>query len=700
MNVKKTRPGGRTGTVHRGALPFALATGMAATGLVVLAPTATAAVPPAPAAATTTAAAPAASVTGWTRVAKKHPDTTYWKSADALRAGNEGGREGLSRSFLQIDTAALKGAQVTGATLRLRGTASATCTAKPVELWSTGAVTAGTSWRVQPAKGARLATVTASRGAGPGCPAGELAFDVTALLKDAAAAGRTAVTVGLYAADENDTSAWKRFDPKSVALQTAVTAAPTVSALATAPATPCTGGLIGNTQISLSATVDGPDPGGLSAEFQVFAAGSATPLRSMTIPAAKGRPATWPVADADLPSGAYTWHARATDAAGQTSAWSPACAFSVDRTRPAAPPVISSPEFPDGAQGQPAHTGAARTPGTFTFATGGVEDLAEIVYWSDSDAVRRTVAPGGSATITPLGTGPQRVYAYGVDKAGNRSDTAEYLFYAVRATHPDVAGDLNGDGHRDLWTLAADGRLQFRAGKGDGTFAAPVDAGVTLNPAAQIVAGGDWGQDGYNDLVVLEPGPAGARQLWVYPNTGLGAVAPADRMEVSAFDSADDHWAGAQQLVSAGDVDGDGLADLLVREGGRLWTYRAAPMGYLDAPVSVGGAGWDAYTVVSPGDTDGDGAGDLWLREDATGDLLTVAGAKGADGRQDVTAWGSAAKVRAGSGFGRAAHPVLGSAGDVTGDGFADLWATGPDGTAVLFRGTATGVDPTPVPLG
>ncbi|MFG2616339.1 FG-GAP-like repeat-containing protein [Streptomyces sp. NPDC048507] len=693
MNVKKTRPGGRTGAVHRRALPFALAAGMAATGLAVLAPTA--------AAAPATAATSAVSVTGWTRVAKKHPDTTYWKSAEALRAGNEGGREGLSRSFLQIDTAALAGARVTGATLRLRGTASATCAAEPVELWSTGAVTARTSWNKQPAKVTRLATVTASRGAGPGCPAGDLAFDVTALLRDAAAAGRTAVTVGLYAADEKDTSAWKRFDPKSAALQTTVAVPPTVSGLGTDPATPCTGGLIGNTRIGLSATVDGPDTGALAAEFQVFAAGSATPPRAMTIPATKGRPATWSVADTDLPSGDYTWRARGTDAAaGQSSDWSPSCAFSVDRTRPAAPPVISSPEFPDGGQGQPAHTGAARTPGTFTFATGGVEDLAEIVYWSDSDAVRRTVTPGGSATITPLLTGPQRVYAYGVDRAGNRSDTANYLFYAVRAAHPDVTGDLNGDGRRDLWTLAADGRLQFRAGRGDGAFAAPVDAGVTLDPAAQIVAGGDWGQDGYNDLVVLEPGPSGARQLWVYPNTGLGAVAPVDRMEVSALRPADDHWSDAQQLASAGDVDGDGLADLLVRQGGQLWTYLASPVGYLGAPVSVGGTGWDAYTVVSPGDTDGDGAGDLWLREDATGDLLSVTGAKGADGGQDVTAWGSAAKAKIGSGFGRAPHPVLGSAGDVTGDGFADLWATRADGTTVLFRGTATGVDPTAVPLG
>lgn len=139
---------------------------MAATGLVALAPTATAVT------AATTATASGASVAGWTRVAKKHPNTAYWKSAEALRAGNEGGSQGLSRSFLQIDTAGLKGAQVTGATLRVRNTASATCTAKPVELWSTGAVTSGTTWNKQPAKGVKLATVTAAKGGGAAAPPG------------------------------------------------------------------------------------------------------------------------------------------------------------------------------------------------------------------------------------------------------------------------------------------------------------------------------------------------------------------------------------------------------------------------------------------------------------------------------------------------------------------------------------------------
>ncbi|MCX4691797.1 DNRLRE domain-containing protein [Streptomyces sp. NBC_01408] len=716
MTMQNTRPGGRAGGAPRRALSLVLAAGTVTTGLIALAPASAAAdtATTTAAAAGTVRATAAGSTVGavesWTRVSKKHPNSAYWKSADALRAGNEGGAQGLSRSFLQLGTANLKGADVTAAILRVRNTAAATCTAKPVELWSVDPVSATTTWKNQPAKGAKLATVTAAKGR-PGCAAGDLEFDVTALLKDAAATNRTAVTVGLFAADENDTSAWKRFDPKSAVLETTVapavpvTPAPVVSGLRTDPATACTGGLIGNTsQVKLFATVDSPATGWPSAEFQVFRADTGALVRAVSVQADSNRIATLAVPDTDLPTGDYTWNVRGVAEGAPASAWSPSCAFSVDRTRPGTPPVISSAEFPSADNGQPEHTGTARTPGTFTFTGGaGDTDLAEIVYWTDADQTRRSVAPGGSAVITPLSAGPQSVHAYSVDKAGNLSDTAHYLFVANRAPKPDAAGDLNGDGHGDLWTLDAAGRLLFRAGKGDGTFAAPTDAGVTLDAGSQIVASGDWGQDGYNDLVVLAPGDGG-RKLWVYPNTGLGAVDTLNRFDLSVLDEANAHWADADQVTSAGDLDGDGAPELLVRQGAQLWLYYGSASGYVDwvAPVAVGGSGgsgWEGLTVVAPGDTDGDGLADLWVRDDATGELFAVRGSAGADGTLDTAGWGSGPRTAIGSGLTRAAYPTLGTSGDLTGDARADLTATTAHGAAVYFRATDTGIESTPVTL-
>ncbi|MEV7169822.1 DNRLRE domain-containing protein [Streptomyces sp. NPDC093224] len=577
------------------AVSLALAGGLAVTGV-------------AAGAAPVAAAAPAVSAAGagetpvgaqaWTRVSKKNPNRSYWNAADDLRVGNEGGAQGLSRAYLRLDTTALKGATVSRATFKIANTGSASCTARPVELWSVGAVSARTTWNAQPAKVARLATVTDAKGR-EGCAAGELEFDATALVKEAAAASRTSVTVGLFASDESDASAWKRFAPATAKLETTI----------------------------------------------------------------------------GLPT----------------------------------PPVISSPEFPDASNGVPAGTGKARTPGTFTFGTGGAGNIEKIVYWSVSEPREATVAPGASVVITPTVAGPNMLYAYSVDRAGRRSDQTVYRFWALgNGGVRDAAGDLNGDGLRDLWTLDADGRLRFSAGRADGTFAAPVDGGVSFAPGSRIAAGGDWGEDGYNDLLVLEPGPGSlGKLLRLIPGNGLGGVNSRDRLILSAFENdpvlGNEHWSDAQDIIDARDLGGDGEPDLLVKQGAKLWAYAGSRSGYVDmngAPVLVGDGGWDAVSVLVPGDTDGDGAADLWVRDDVSGDLFVVRGAKDAAGGFDPTSWASAQRVKIGSGLGRTAYPTLVTAGDFDRDGLADLAAVGADGKTVWFRATASGIDSTPRPIG
>ncbi|MFD7915566.1 hypothetical protein ACFV30_33455 [Streptomyces sp. NPDC059752] len=91
---------------------------------------------------------------------------------------------------------------------------------------------------------------------------------------------------------------------------------------------------------------------------------------------------------------------------------------------------------------------------------------------------------------------------------------------------------------------------------------------------------------------------------------------------------------------------------------------------------------------------------DLWVRDDASGDLFAVKGAKNAAGHLDPTSWGTAQRVKIGSGLGRTAYPTLVSAGDFDRDGRTDLAAVGADGKAVWFRATATGIDATPRPVG
>ncbi|MEU8764144.1 FG-GAP-like repeat-containing protein [Streptomyces sp. NPDC048659] len=649
----------------------------------------------------------------WTRAFKKYPTTSYWNSKDDVRVGYEAQTNGLSRSFFQLDTSDIRGSQVQRSTFRIRNTWSWSCQDRPVELWSTGSISQATTWNNQPARGFRLDTVNDAKGWSSACAAGNLEFDATALARQAAAGNWASVNLGLYASNESDTFGWKRFDPKTATLETAYDNPPrTPSGLGTNPATSCAnGGLVGNTRVSVYALVDDPDAGNLNAEFQVFPAGSGTPSATASISANRGRVATWSVPDGALPTGDYRWRVRAVDSDGLASGWSETCAFSVDRTRPDRQPVIGSTTFPNGDKGWPSSTGRARTAGTFTFGANGVPDVKEIRWSTDFDPRTRSVAPGGGVSITPPGYGPHYVYAYSVDAAGNRSDLATYLYYATRSQDRDGPGDLNGDGNRDIWSADGEGRLVTYAGQGGGTFSPAGNGGMTFD-GAQVTASGDWGQDGYNDLVSLQYVANDKRKkLFVYPNNGQGTVSdnsveltvacPAKDPDLGCDYgddwSGDDHWSDAEQIVAPGDMNGDGVPDLLVKQGRQLWAYygnRAAKTLDNDGgPVLVGNGDWDRFTVIAPGDVNGDSIPDLWLREDTTGDLYRSYGSKGGNGRLDPATWGTAGRVRIGYGITRAEYPTVGSVGDLTGDGLADLWARKADNTVIGWPGITPGED-------
>ncbi|WP_030295763.1 FG-GAP repeat domain-containing protein [Streptomyces katrae] len=247
--------------------------------------------------------------------------------------------------------------------------------------------------------------------------------------------------------------------------------------------------------------------GNLNAEYQIFKTGQSTPIATQALPANNGKVTTWSVPDTSLPSGDYTWQVRAKGQDNATSGWSQSCKFSVDRNRPSKPPVIGSTQFPDGRNGWPATTGKARTPGTFTFDANGVTAVKEIIYSTDFGPWNRPVPAGGSVTIAPSGSGPQYIYAYGVDKAGNRSATTSYLYCATRSQTVDGPRDLNGDGNRDIWTVDSRVTLLMYAGQGNGKFSPAADGGVSFG-GAQIDTFGDRDGDGYNDLVSLQQ-PAG-----------------------------------------------------------------------------------------------------------------------------------------------------------------------------------------------
>ncbi|MEK6608440.1 MAG: FG-GAP-like repeat-containing protein [Myxococcota bacterium] len=296
------------------------------------------------------------------------------------------------------------------------------------------------------------------------------------------------------------------------------------------------------------------------------------------------------------------------------------------------------------------------------------------------------------------------------------------------------AGDINGDGYGDLlvaapmWNSASysdEGRVYVYFGSATGLGSAP----VTLDPTDQVgsqfgssVAGaGDVDGDGYADLVIGAPmwnGPGffdeGRAFVYFGASGGLAAGPPWTADPTEQFTAK----FGAS-VASAGDVNGDGYADVIM--GANLWNSAS----YADegrAYVYLGGAtglpaasSWLAepadevnaqfgLSVASAGDTNGDGYADVVIGAPLWGD--DVVGTSD-EGRAYVylgasTGLGSAPVTldptdQPGAQFG---YSVAG-AGDSNGDGYADvivganLWDSVPstdEGRAFLYLGAAAGL--------
>ncbi|MFJ7213421.1 GH25 family lysozyme [Amycolatopsis sp. NPDC098790] len=236
------------------------------------------------------------------------------------------------------------------------------------------------------------------------------------------------------------------------------------------------------------------------------------------------------------------------------------------------------------------------------------------------------------------------------------------------------AGDVTGDGRADLVARMPDGSLSLY--KNNGSNTSPYDSGTLVGSSWQGFSwfrAGDVTGDHRADIVAAKPDGS----LWLYTNNGSSSPYDTGTLIGSAW----------QQFsnVTLADVTGDGRADLVAaKPDGTLWLY--TNNGSNTSPYSTGiqvGAGWEAFTSVLGEDVTGDHRADLVAaKPDGTLWLYT-------NGGSDTAPYSSGTQVGAGwAQFDRI------QAGDVTGDGRADLTATKPDGTLWLYTNGGSNTAP------
>ncbi|GGY19889.1 FG-GAP-like repeat-containing protein [Streptomyces djakartensis] len=239
---------------------------------------------------------------------------------------------------------------------------------------------------------------------------------------------------------------------------------------------------------------------------------------------------------------------------------------------------------------------------------------------------------------------------------------------AGAAAPRDHAGQ---DGAGDVLTLNSSGTLTIQRGTGTGTLSGKV-SGTGWPTTAKFVPFGDLSGDRCNDVLVrLSSGALRAHR----PACGT-AVTPSTPYTSLGTSG----WTQYDVLTAPGDVSGDGRPDLVARNAstGTVYLYKGTSTGKLSARVKLYDD-WKTYKkVVGAGDLNGDGVGDL-LAQDTSNNLY----------RYDGTGTGTfRARVKVFSNWGASYNAVV-AAGDITGDGRTDLVSRDTSGN--LYRNSGDG---------
>ncbi len=310
------------------------------------------------------------------------------------------------------------------------------------------------------------------------------------------------------------------------------------------------------------------------------------------------------------------------------------------------------------------------------------------------------------------------------------TDATEELFDAQFGLAVDAAGDVNGDGFGDVIVGAPfydggfedEGKAFVYHGRSSGlnmTAAWSATGGVNGALFGFAVSGaGDFDGDGFDGVLIGAPGYSDS-----FTNEGRavaydGSIFGVLGASAWSVEGGQDSAALGHSVDWAGDVNGDGFSDVIIgapqasngeASEGRAFVHHGSASGLMTGAQWTGESDQIAanygVSVAGAGDVDGDGFSDVIVGADL---YDSVPGLTVDTGRANVYLGSSAGLPAAGASWWWAGGPderaaaAVGSAGDVNGDGYADVIVGSPrytngsfhneEGRALVFHGSATGV--------